>query len=303
MKSIQDLGALLRSRDPQLRVKFDEPLSRHTSFKIGGPAAVMAFPADEGQLACILQAAREAGIRPVILGAGTNVLAPDQGLDALVICTKGAMTGLKRLTQTQIEAGSGESLAALAGFARSLGLSGLEFAQGIPGSVGGGVFMNAGAYGGELSQTAAETDVMDPDGTVRTVRGEEHAFGYRTSVFEKQPWIILRTRFTLHPAPEEQICRTMQELAERRRASQPLDLPSAGSTFKRPKTGYAAALIQEAGLKGLRVGGAQVSEKHAGFLVNRGGATAEDVKALMELVRQRVADDSGVWLEPEVRFL
>lgn len=287
---------------PGIAMKREEPLSMHTSFHIGGPAELMAFPATEGELSQLLRAAAELGARPMLLGAGTNVLAPDEGLRGLVIVTRDCLTGLERRGENQIAAMAGVSMAKLALFAMDASLTGLEFAHGIPGTVGGGVYMNAGAYGGEIRQTAVETRIMRLNGETETVSGDAQGFSYRSSAFQKQACVILRTVFALKPGDRKEIHARMQELAEKRRASQPLELPSAGSAFKRPVGGYAAALIEQAGLKGFRVGGAAVSEKHAGFIVNCGAATAADVLRLIEVVQQRVLKTSGILLEPEIRL-
>ena len=280
----------------------EEPLSRHTSFRIGGPAELMVFPHSTRELARVLRAAKAEGISPVILGAGTNVLAPDEGLRGLVVCTRDCLGGMKR-RGNQITVKAGVLMSRAAVFARDEGLGGMEFAHGIPGTVGGGIYMNAGAYGGELRQIAVRTRVMDLGGEIHEYRGEEQGFGYRCSAFQSLPCIILDAVFRLRPADPADITARMQELAAKRRASQPLELPSAGSTFKRPVGGYAAALIQQAGLMGQGVGGAQVSTKHAGFVVNVGGATAKDVLATIELIQNRVYETSGIRLEPEVRIL
>ncbi len=250
----------------------------------------------------LMQTTHEMGIHPYILGGGTNVLAPDEGLRGVVIVTKDALIGLRLLDERQISAMSGMTLAKTAMFAAQDNLSGLEFAHGIPGTVGGAVYMNAGAYGGEIKDVAVKTEFMRLDGTIDVYEGGAQGFAYRSSAFQGLEGVILRTEFELTPSTEKEVRNKIKELADRRRASQPLELPSAGSTFKRPKTGYAAAMIDEAGLKGLRVGGAAVSEKHAGFIVNLGGATAADVLALVKLVQARVLDHSGVLLEPEIRL-
>lgn len=294
--------AHLRKELPQIAVREEEPMSSHVSFRLGGPAAAMAFPTDAGQVAALLRFCQEEGLQPLLLGAGTNVLPPDAGLDTLVICLLGGLTELRRLDGNRIEAGAGVTMARAAIFAGEQGLAGLEFAHGIPGSVGGGVFMNAGAYGGEICQVAVETTVLR-DGEVLTVSGTDQGFAYRTSAFQQRGDVILKTVFQLTPDDPDAIRERMSDLASRRRASQPLTLPSAGSTFKRPVGGYAAALIDGAGLKGLRVGGASVSEKHAGFVVNDGGATCADVLALIAEIQKRVYEHSGIQLEPEVRIL
>lgn len=281
----------------------EEPLSRHTTFRIGGPAEVMAFPRTAGELSTLFRAAKEAGIAPVILGAGSNVLAPDEGKRGLVICTRDCLCSVRRLDDTSICVSAGVLMSKAAVFARDLGLAGMEFAHGIPGTVGGGIYMNAGAYGGELVQIAEKTTFMNFDGEITEYVGQAQGLGYRTSAFQTMDGLILETVFRLAPGNIEEITEKMQELAARRRASQPLDMPSAGSTFKRPQGGYAAALIEGAGLKGQGVGGAQVSVKHAGFVVNTGNATEKDVLDTIEMIQARVYAASGILLEPEVKRL
>ena len=287
---------------PNIELKMNEPLSKHTSFRIGGGAEVMAFPKDAESLSHLLKTARELGVEPVILGAGTNVLAPDEGLSGLVICLKDSLVGMQQLSDTSIRVYAGVSMARAANFAASLSLSGLEFAHGIPGTVGGGVYMNAGAYGGEICQVCTQVAVMDMDGNQQLLSNEEMGFSYRNSRIQGENRIVLFADFQLQPQPEVVIRAKMQELMAKRRASQPLELPSAGSAFKRPATGYAAAMIDAAGLKGFHIGDAAVSEKHAGFVVNRGNATAADVRALLNAVADRVEQIHGVRLEPEVRI-
>ena len=287
---------------PNIELKMNEPLSKHTSFRIGGGAEVMAFPKDAKSLSCLLKTARDLGVEPVILGAGTNVLAPDEGLSGLVICLKDSLVGMQQLSDTSIRVYAGVSMARAANFAASLSLSGLEFAHGIPGTVGGGVYMNAGAYGGEICQVCTQVAVMDMDGNQQLLSNEEMGFSYRNSRIQGENRIVLFADFQLQPQPEVVIRAKMQELMAKRRASQPLDLPSAGSAFKRPATGYAAAMIDAAGLKGFHIGDAAVSEKHAGFVVNLGNATAADVRALLNAVADRVEQIHGVRLEPEVRI-
>lgn len=287
---------------PNIELKMNEPLSKHTSFRIGGGAEVMAFPKDAESLSCLLKTARDLGVEPVILGAGTNVLAPDEGLSGLVICLKDSLVGMQQLSDTSIRVYAGVSMARAANFAASLSLSGLEFAHGIPGTVGGGVYMNAGAYGGEICQVCTQVAVMDMDGNQQLLSNEEMGFSYRNSRIQGENRIVLFADFQLQPQPEVVIRAKMQELMAKRRASQPLDLPSAGSAFKRPATGYAAAMIDAAGLKGFHIGDAAVSEKHAGFVVNLGNATAADVRALLNAVADRVEQIHGVRLEPEVRI-
>ena len=287
---------------PNMELKMSEPMARHTSFRIGGAAEVMAFPKNVEELSALLKVARELGITPAILGAGTNVLAPDEGLQGLVICLKDSLTGMEFLNDTTIRVHAGVTMARAANFAAGLALSGLEFAHGIPGTVGGGVYMNAGAYGGEICQVCTQVAVMDMEGNQQLLSNEEMGFSYRNSRIQGENLIVLFADFVLQPRPEATIREKMQELMAKRRASQPLDLPSAGSAFKRPATGYAAAMIDQAGLKGFQIGGAAVSEKHAGFVVNLGGATAADVRALLTAVADRVEEINGVRLEPEVRI-
>ena len=296
------LFEVLSEKLPSLTLKREELLSHHTSFRIGGPAEVMAFPHTVGELSDLLRTVSALGVRPALLGAGTNVLAPDEGLRGLVIVTRDCLMCLERTDETHIAALAGVSMAKLAIFAQEANLTGLEFAHGIPGTVGGGVYMNAGAYGGEIMRVAEKTDFLRMDGSMQTFTGVAQGFAYRTSAFQSMQGVIVRTVFALTEGKREAIRAHMQELAEKRRASQPLELPSAGSAFKRPVGGYAAALIEQAGLKGFRTGGAAVSEKHAGFIVNRGGATAADVLRLIEIIQKRVLETSGILLEPEIRL-
>ncbi len=282
--------------------RYYEPMSAHTSFRIGGNAELMAFPRSAGELSRLLQTTKQFGIPARILGAGTNVLAPDEGIGGLVICLKDCMDGMERIDDTNIRVAAGVTMTRAAVFAANLGLSGLEFAHGIPGTVGGGVYMNAGAYGGEICQVCTEVDVMDADGQIRTYSCAEMEFSYRHSMLEDRGGIVLSAVFALTPAEPDQIKAKMKELMAKRSASQPLDLPSAGSAFKRPVGGYAAALIDQAGLRGFAVGGAAISTKHAGFAVNLGGATASDVKALLSQVSDKVYEQFSIRLEPELRI-
>ena len=294
----QKITALL----PSFELRMEETLAKHTSFRIGGPAEVMAFPKTAEELSEILKASVLLDCKPVILGAGTNILAPDEGLRGLVICMKDCMDTMEQLDETHIRISGGVSMARAATYAANLGLSGLEFAHGIPGSVGGGVYMNAGAYGGEICQVCTQVEVMDLAGNRSVLSGEEMQFSYRHSRLEEDFCIVICAVFSLQKKPTEEIRAVMQDLMSRRRASQPLDMPSAGSAFKRPATGYAAALIDETGLKGFRVGNAAISEKHAGFAINLGGATAADVKDLLQKVSDQVFERTGIRLEPEVRI-
>lgn len=302
MSMTTELQTKLASLLPGVELRFDEPMAAHTSFRIGGPAEIMAFPKNAEELAEILKASKILDCKTAILGAGTNVLAPDAGIPGLVICIKDSMDGMEQLSPTSIRVMAGVTMTRAAVFAANLGLSGLEFAHGIPGSVGGGVYMNAGAYGGEICQVCTKVCVMDMEGNTRILTNEEMAFSYRHSRLEETKDIVLYAEFELIPAEKEQIREKMQELMGKRKSSQPLDLPSAGSAFKRPVGGYAAALIDQMGLKGFQVGGAAISTKHAGFAVNLGGATAEDVKNLLSQVSDKVFEATGIRLEPEVRI-
>lgn len=287
---------------PDVELRFHEPMAAHSSFRIGGGVEVMAFPKNPEELASVLKQSALLDCKPVILGAGTNVLAPDEGLQGLVICLKDCLDGMQRLDDTTIRVAAGVTMTRAAVFAANLGLSGLEFAHGIPGTVGGGVYMNAGAYGGEICQVCKSVKVMDFCGNVRSYSCDEMQFSYRHSVLEEQDGIVISADFVLQIKSVDEIREKMKELMGKRSASQPLDKPSAGSAFKRPVGGYAAALIDQAGLKGYQVGGAAISTKHAGFAVNLGGATAEDVKALLRQVSDIVYEKSGIRLEPEVRI-
>ena len=288
--------------DSKIELRFHESMAKHTSFRIGGNAEVMAFPKNREELAQLLKMSALLDCKPAILGAGTNVLAPHEGVPGLVICQKDCMDVMERLDDTRIRVMSGVTMTRAAVFAANLGLSGLEFAHGIPGTVGGGVYMNAGAYGGEICQVCESVEVMDMEGNLSTRSCKEMEFSYRHSILEDQRGIVISTVFRLMPKAPEEIKARMKEMMGKRSASQPLDLPSAGSAFKRPVGGYAAALIDQAGLKGYQVGGAAISTKHAGFAVNMGDATARDVEMLLQQVSDKVFENSGIRLEPEVRI-
>ena len=239
--------AVCNAREAGIELRENEPLAAHTSFRIGGPARWMAFPKTVEEVRTLLRLAREADIPVRLLGAGTNVLAPDEGVDALVLCLKDALRGVRLPEGNCIEAMAGETLASVAVFARKNGLTGLEFAHGIPGTLGGGVYMNAGAYGGELRQVVRQVTFLHADGRLETFENGDCAFGYRTSVFENMPGVIVSARLALQPGEAATIEAKMRELMEKRRASQPLELPSAGSTFKRPAGHFAGPLIQDGG--------------------------------------------------------
>ena len=302
MTHLTELQQKISALISDIELRFDEPMANHTSFRIGGGAEVMAFPKSIDELSRILKVSALLDCKSAILGAGTNVLAPDEGIRGLVICLKDCLGGMEQTGENRIRVMAGVTMTRAAVFAANLGLSGLEFAHGIPGTVGGGVYMNAGSYGGEICQVCKSVDVMDFSGELRRFSAEEMEFSYRHSILEEKPGIVVAAEFELTNAPVEQIKAKMKELMGKRSASQPLDLPSAGSAFKRPVGGYAAALIDGAGLKGFSVGGAAISTKHAGFAVNLGSATAEDVNCLLKQVSDIVFEKSGIRLEPEVRI-
>lgn len=297
-----DFVKFISTNCAEIELRFQEPMAKHTSFRIGGPAAVMAFPKNKEELSHLLKVSALMDREPVILGAGTNILAPDEGMDTLVICLKDCLDGITMVDETTIRVAGGVTMTRAAVFAANKGLGGLEFAHGIPGTVGGGVYMNAGAYGGEICQVCNRVEVMDRSGDIRVLTGEEMGFSYRHSLLEDSFGIVVSADFSLAPKDPEEIKARMKELMGKRSASQPLDLPSAGSAFKRPMGGYAAALIDQAGLKGFQVGGAAISTKHAGFAVNLGGATARDVQELLRQVSDIVFEKSGIRLYPEVRI-
>ena len=289
---------------PDMEYEKDAPLDRYTSFRIGGPARRMAFPRSGEAAVLLVSHALELGARPFVLGNGTNVLFPDEGVDRLVICTRDMAGVAAGAVAGEITTECGASLAKIAVFAQKAGLSGLEFAHGIPGSLGGAVCMNAGAYGGEMAQVVKEVTVLFPEDGVKTLSGEEMAFSYRHSLLTEHPdTVVLRATLHLQAGIPGEIREKMDELMARRKASQPLEYPSAGSTFKRPEGYFAGTLIEQTGLKGLTVGGAQVSTKHAGFVINVGGATSADVEELIRQVQQAVYAAHGVHLEPEVRIV
>lgn len=292
----------LASRLPGERVRRDEPMSRHTSFKVGGNADVYFEPASADELTYAIRTAKEECAPFTVIGNGSNLLVKDGGIRGLVI-RLGEVFSAVSVNGLTMTAQAGAALAKLALTAQEHALTGLEFASGIPGTVGGGLFMNAGAYDGNLSDVCTGAKLLDI-GTLEIfdVTAQELKLGYRTSVMQDGRLICLEANFLLRQGDREQIRARMDELNRRRREKQPLSYPSAGSTFKRPEGHFAGALIEQAGLKGLSAGGAQVSEKHAGFIINTGGATARDVLELIETVKKRVYDMSGVMLEPEVRI-
>ena len=297
---MSELLKTIRDALPALEALENEPLSSHVSFHIGGPAKLMLLPGSSEELEALCALLRRMGEKPLILGNGTNVLPPDEGVDGTVIITKKAAAASVDGETVRAECGAG--LTRVSGMAAEAGLTGLEFAYGIPGTVGGALTMNAGAYGGEMKDVTVRTEYLDGELRKVCVEGAAHDFSYRHSRFTASD-VILRTELKLRSGDREAVKARCRELTEKRRSSQPLEKPSAGSAFKRPKQGYAAALIDGCGLKGFRIGGAAVSGKHAGFVVNLGGATASDVKRLLEEVQKRVLAETGIMLEPEIRML
>ena len=279
-----------------------EPMSRHTTFRIGGPAELFLVPKSTEEIAGIFKICREEGIPWFVLGNGSNLLVSDKGYQGVVIqLYKGF--GEVKVQGCQITAQAGALLSQIAAAAREESLTGFEFAGGIPGTLGGAVVMNAGAYGGEMKDVIKEVTVLTREGEIRTLQAEELAMGYRTSAIKEAGYIVLSAVLSLEKGDKEQIKARMQELAGMRSSKQPLQYPSAGSTFKRPEGYFAGKLIMDSGLRGYQVGGAQVSEKHCGFVINTGNATARDVRNLMADVQRIVEEKYGVKLEPEVKFL
>ena len=304
-QTITALRAALTAQ--QLPFAQGEPLAPHTTFKIDGPAAFWCTPRDAEQLRRTLQLCRENGVRVYLLGNGSNTLFDDAGFDGAVIDMRG-LSGMENsgldTDAVRITAGAGQTLGRLCSKAQTLGLTGLEFACGIPGTVGGAVYMNAGAYGSELKDVLESVTFLDSDLQLRTLPAADLAMGYRTSIFEQNPdWCILSATVVLHRGDGAAVLARMQELLGKRREKQPLEWPSAGSTFKRPQGAFAGKLIEDCGLRGFTVGGAQISEKHCGFVINRGGATCADVVALTEQVRQIVEARTGFVLEREIRVV
>ena len=300
----QDFDRVREEQLPQVEVRCEEPMALHTTFRIGGPARRMVLPATAEEAVLLLRLSEERGWPVLLLGGGSNLLVADEGVDCLVISTASLQQIAVNETSGIVTAGAGVRLARLAVAAADVGLGGIVFAHGIPGTVGGAVFMNAGAYGGEMAQVVESVTAWLPKKGLCTLRREELGFGYRRSRFSGGEGVILSAVFRLERGcTSESLRRAMEELIQRRRASQPLELPSAGSTFKRPEGYYAGTLIDQCGLKGLTVGGAAVSEKHAGFIVNRGGATCADVSALIAEIQRRVLEETGVRLETEVRVI
>ncbi len=280
----------------------NESLKKHTSFKIGGKCKILAYPKNSEQVFYILNICKNNGIPYFILGKGSNLLVSDSGFEGVVISSKN-LNNIKLISDNEIYCESGVNLSKLCSFALENSLSGLEFAFGIPGSVGGAVFMNAGAYGGEMKDVVKNVTHLDNMGNIQKFRGRDLKFSYRHSVYQEQESFILGVVLKLSKAEKSKIKLKMDELLGKRKAKQPLEFPSAGSIFKRPKNAYAAELIEKCGLKGEKIGGAQVSEKHSGFIVNLGGATSDDVNNLIKKIQKVVVKNSGVFLEPEIKYI
>ncbi len=292
----------IRTIVPAERLLFHEPMSRHTTFRVGGEAECMAVVESKEELSQLVSYLGRIEQDYFVLGNGSNLLVGDKGYRGIIV-KLGPRLSAVGVEKNHIAAGAGVLLSKVAYAARDAGLSGLEFAAGIPGSIGGAIVMNAGAYGGEMKQVVQMVRVMDKEGEILTLDNDTMEFGYRTSIIRDRPFIVLGAVLKLTPGNKEEISAKMEELMKQRKSKQPLEYPSAGSTFKRPEGYYAGKLIMDAGLRGYRIGGAQVSEKHCGFVINAGGASAADIREVIEEVQERVKDRFHVRLEPEVIFL
>lgn len=292
------LAAIVRDE----QVLRDEPMQKHTTFRVGGPADYFVMPETIEQVQKVVTLCKEEEIPYYIVGNGSNLLVSDKGYRGVIIQI-GKRFGQIEVKENQITAQAGALLSAVANRALEAGLAGFEFAAGIPGSLGGACVMNAGAYGGEMKDVLLSVTVLTPEGEVLAIPREELELGYRTSIIEKKHYLVLEAVIELQKGDPEEIKAVMDDLRQRRIDKQPLEYPSAGSTFKRPEGYFAGKLIQDAGLKGFQVGGAQVSEKHAGFVINKNHATASDIYELMRQVSEKVEEESGVRLEPEVKRL
>ena len=298
-KEIREKFCELLGKD---KVLFEEPMSSHTTFRIGGPAEVFLMPESYEQIRSALALCREEGLPYFVLGNGSNLLVSDSGYRGVIIQMDRNMGDIE-LKGTEIRACAGALLSSVAAATRKASLTGFEFAGGIPGTLGGAVVMNAGAYGGEMKDVLREVTVMTKEGDIRVIPSDRLELGYRTSIIKKAGYLVLEAVISLEKGDPQAIQEKTKELASKRTEKQPLDYPSAGSTFKRPEGYFAGKLIMDSGLRGFRVGGAQVSEKHCGFVINTGGATAKDVKELMDHVIRTVKEKYNITLEPEVKFL
>ena len=284
------------------KVRISEPMNRHTTFRIGGPADYFLLPSTAEEVKKILEICKEKELPYFILGNGSNLLVSDEGYCGVIIQLYRNYGGIT-VEGTDIRAGAGALLSQIASAAKNASLTGFEFAGGIPGTLGGAVVMNAGAYGGEMKDVLKEVTVMTEQGEIMTIPAEKLEMGYRTSLVKKAGYLVLEAVISVKAGDVEEIKAIMKDLTEKRVSKQPLEYPSAGSTFKRPEGYFAGKLIMDAGLRGYQVGGAQVSEKHCGFVINKGNATAADVCGLMKDVQEKVQEQFGVTLEPEVKFL
>ena len=287
---------------PEERILFHQPMKEYTTFRVGGEAECLVLIQQAEELAKLIPYLNQIEQDYFILGNGSNLLVGDKGYRGIILKFDGPMEQIA-VEGTHITAKAGALLSKVAVAARDNSLTGLEFAAGIPGSIGGGVVMNAGAYDGEMKQVVKSVKVMDGDGQITVLDNDTMEFGYRTSIIKSRPYIVLEVALQLAEGNREQIGARMEELTNLRRSKQPLEYPSAGSTFKRPEGYYAGKLIMDAGLRGYRIGGAQVSDKHCGFVINAGGATAADIKEVIEEVQERVRERFHVFLEPEIVFL
>lgn len=295
---LKEIASFIEAED----IKIDEMMNKHTSFRVGGPAKVFLIVHSEEKLRNILLALKRHELPYFVLGNGSNLLVSDEGYDGVMVYLGEEFSEVE-ITGTQMKAKAAALLGKVARKAMEEGLAGLEFAAGIPGSLGGGVVMNAGAYGGELSQVVTKVKAMNPNGEIIELEKEQLLLGYRTSIFKIKPFVILEVFMELQKGNKEEILAKIKEYTKARVEKQPLEYPSAGSTFKRPEGYFAGKLIMDAGLRGYRVGDAQVSEKHCGFVINRGNATATEIKTLMENVAKKVKEEFGVDLEAEVIML
>lgn len=295
---LKEIASFIEAED----IKIDEMMNKHTSFRVGGPAKVFLTVHSEEKLRNILLALKRYELPYFVLGNGSNLLVSDEGYDGVMVYLGEEFSEVE-ITGTQMRAKAAALLGKVARKAMEEGLAGLEFAAGIPGSLGGGVVMNAGAYGGELSQVVTKVKAMNPNGEIIELEKEQLLLGYRTSIFKIKPFVILEVFMELQKGNKEEILAKIKEYTKARVEKQPLEYPSAGSTFKRPEGYFAGKLIMDAGLRGYRVGDAQVSEKHCGFVINRGNATATEIKTLMENVAKKVKEEFGVDLEAEVIML
>ncbi|MBR0402625.1 MAG: UDP-N-acetylmuramate dehydrogenase [Lachnospiraceae bacterium] len=315
MSDLKTLSDKLKAVLGEGRVRENEPMSAHTTFRAGGPADLYAAPESEGGVCRAVRICREEGVEPFILGNGSNLLVSDAGyrgvvldLSGLTDCaqvfdSEGCSNVQRALRQVCIEAGAGVKLSALARFALEKGAAGLEFAAGIPGTVGGAAVMNAGAYGGEMKDVLRTVTVLTPEGSIQNLFNADLDLGYRHSCIPEKGYIVLAAEFVLQKGDPEKIRALMDDLAVKRREKQPLEFPSAGSTFKRPEGYFAGKLIQDAGLSGYRIGGACVSPKHCGFVVNDQGGTASDIYRVICDVQEKVFEVHGVKLTMEVKLL